>query len=705
MSFQCRIVHSIPGRLRIQCDAAWALNGTFEGVAGYLRDQPGVSEVRSNSSCRSIVITFDPSQQSAEGLVRSVHAAPPDQILSSRTAQADPASTESDDGAWFPLTLSSVAVGLGLLAETALAPWLVLGAAIPIFARALDALWRQGKLGVDSLDASATAVLLMQGQVSTAAVMVWLVSLGHVIAEATAHRSTQAIEGLFDGRVHSAWLVRNGEKVQVKAEEVRVGDQVVVYPGELIPVDGTVVSGEATVDQMILTGESMPVEKQEGHQVFASTVVRQGKLYLEATKVGHETMAARIIRLIREAPVHETRVQNYAEHFADQLVPWTYAAAGTASFALADVNRASAILIVDYATGIRIAAPTTVLAAMTRAARHGILIKGGRFLEKLAEVDAVVFDKTGTLTHGTQEIVRIIPYRREVSEERLLAVAAAAEQRLTHPVADAIVRSAAARGIVVPERLTSEYTIGQGVEAQVNGYRIHVGCSRYMESKSIPLDRATPDLEQIDAESTSPVFVAIDWRLAGILAYTDPIRAESRAVVRGLRERGVRDVVMLTGDRPAVARRVASELGITRYVADALPDQKATLVKELQAQGRIVAVVGDGINDSPALAQADVGIAVRGGADVARETAHVAFLEGNLGNIPLAIDIARESLGLIEQNWKLLYYSNSLAILLALPGLIGPVGSTLISNGAGIAAAVNALRPLLEIQSPKLGRG
>jgi Cu2+-exporting ATPase len=695
VSLHCSVVHSMPGRLRLCLDGSSGVVDPFEGCARFLRTQPGVTEVQSNSSCRSIVITYDPTQQSAEGLIRAVQTAPPDQLQPSPSTQANPDSANSSEDTWLPLTLSSIAVGLGLLAETTLAPWLTLGAAIPIFGRALDALWREGKLGVDSLDASATAVLLMQGQVPTAAAMVWLVSLGHVIAEATSQQSTQAIEGLFDGRVRSAWLVRNGEKVQVKAEDVQVGDQVVVYPGELIPVDGTVASGKATVDQMILTGESMPVEKQEGHQVFASTVVREGKLYLEATKVGRETMAARIIRLIREAPPHETRVQNYAEHFADTLVPWTYAAAGAAYVGAANVNRAAGILIVDYATGIRIAAPTTVLAAMTKAARHGILIKGGRFLEKLAEVDAIVFDKTGTLTQGTQQIVRIIPYRQDVSEERLLAVAAAAEQRLTHPVAEAIVRSATARGIPIPERETSEYAIGQGIEARVNGYRVHVGCHRYMETKGIRLDRAAPDLAWIDAEATSPVFVAINRKLAGILTYSDPIRPEAPAVIRGLRERGVREVVMLTGDRPAVARRVADEIGITRFVADALPEQKASLVQELQAQGRVVAVVGDGINDSPALARADVGIAVRGGADVARETAHVAFLEGNLGNIPRAIDISREALGLIQQNWDLLFYANSLAIVLALPGLLGAVGTTLISNGAGIAAAVNALRPLL----------
>jgi Cu2+-exporting ATPase len=343
---------------------------------------------------------------------------------------------------------------------------------------------------------------------------------------------------------------------------------------------------------------------------------------------------------------------------------------------------------------------------MTRAARHGILIKGGRHLENLAEVDVIVFDKTGTLTQGTQEIVEILPYETEVSPEGLLALAAAAEQRLTHPVAQAIVQTAKARGIPIPERESSSYTLGLGVEALIGGSIILVGSHHFMRSKKVALRRRLrQDLLRLDEAAASPIFVAVDGRLAGLLAYTDPIRPEAPDVVRGLRRRGIREVIMLTGDRPAVAKKVAQDLGITRYVAEALPDQKARLVKVLQTQGHKVAVVGDGINDSPALAQADVGIAVDGGADVARETAHVALLHGDLTNIPRAIDIAREGVQLIQQNWDLLFYPNTLALLLAVPGLLGPVGTTLLSNGSGLLAALNALRPLLDSPPPRSGLG
>jgi Cu2+-exporting ATPase len=694
--------------MRMRVEDPELLGPASEGLDAYLRDQPGIQEVRLNPACRSVTLTYDPDIVTEAGLAGLLEKVSVDQIRAHRSQQRSGPAAEQDGDSWLPLALSSAAVALGTLVESALAPWLLVAAAIPILLRAVDVVSNRGIMNVDALDASATAALLIQGQVQTAAVMVWLISLGHFIGDMTMHHSRRAIEGLFDGRTQSAWVIRQGEKIKVNVEELEPGDQVVVYPGELIPVDGTIATGRATIDQKILTGESLPVDKGEGDQVFAATVVRDGKIYLTATKVGEETMAAKIVQLVRDAPVHETRVQNYAEQFADRLVPWTFlGAAGAASLSPGNgFGAAGAVLIVDYATGIRIAAPTTVLASMARAARHGILIKGGRHLENLAEVDVVVFDKTGTLTQGTQEVVEVLPYWREMSAERLLALTAAAEQRLTHPVAQAIVRTAKVRGIRIAERDTSKYTLGQGVEARVNGSVVLVGSHYFMLSKGVVLrGRVREDLLRLDEAAASPIFVAVDGQLAGLLAYTDPVRPEAPEVVRGLRQRGIRQVVMLTGDRPAVAKKVAQDLGITRYVAEALPHQKAGLVKELQAAGHKVAVVGDGINDSPALAQADVGIAVDGGADVARETAHVALLHGDLTNIPRAIDIAREATHLIQQNWDILFYPNTLALLLAIPGLLGAVGTTILSNGSGVLAALNALRPLLDGPPLRSGHG
>jgi Cu2+-exporting ATPase len=340
-----------------------------------------------------------------------------------------------------------------------------------------------------------------------------------------------------------------------------------------------------------------------------------------------------------------------------------------------------------------------VVCTLTRLGRRDPIIAehSGRYLEQLAELDAIVFDKTGTLTLGAPEVVEFVHYpHRDLSPDLILQLAAAAQQRLTHPVAEALVHAARGRDLAIPERDGSEYLIGHGVEAVVNGRVVLVGSQRLMAARGIATRQAGEDLARIEAAAAGPVFVAVDGTLCALFALDDPVRPEAAAVVHALRARGITEIIMLTGDHPAVAKRVAGSLGIERYVAEALPGHKAELVRTLQAGGHTVAVVGDGINDSPALAQADVGISVHSGADVAQETAHVALLEGGLWKIPLAIDIARESMHLIRQNWNLIFYPSTAAIALSLTGIIGPVGATLISNGSAVLAAANALRPLLD---------
>jgi Cu2+-exporting ATPase len=693
VALRCELIHSLPGRLRLRVHAKELRNGLAEAFEAFLREQPGVQEVSVNTDARSAVVKYDPVSLVPHDLLARIEEVPLEQ-LSEYTPEEPTGPTDPESVSWLNLGLSSAAVGLGLLGESAIAPWLLGVAAIPIFRRAFESLTERGRLNVDVLDAAATTVLALQGQVRTASAMVWLVSLGDFIRDLTLQRSQRAVLDLFDGEVRSAWLVRDGTKVQVPVEEIREGDEIVVYPGELIPVDGAVLSGRAMVDQHMLTGESMPVEKEEGAVVYAATVLREGKLYIRASKVGRETTVAKVIDLVRQAPVRETRVQNYAERFGDRIVPWSFLGAGGSFLATGNVNHAAALLIVDYGTGIRVAAPTGVLAAIGKAARHGIFIKGGRYLEQLADVDAIVFDKTGTLTVGQPEVVDVIAYGQRMSQERVLALAAAAEARLTHPVSEAIVRAARTRGIAVPERTASSYSIGLGVEAAIGGATVVVGCGRFMNLHRVDVRKAGADLRRLSAKAASPIYVAQDGKLIGMLVYTDPLRPEAPEVIQSLLDRGIQKVVMLTGDQPAVAQDVAQRLGITRFIADALPDEKCEFVRSLQRDGYTVAVVGDGINDSPALAQADVGIAMGGGADVARETAHVALLEGNLARIPQVIDIARESVGLIQQNWNWIFYGNTAAIILSLPGLIGPIGATVISNGSAIVATLNALKPL-----------
>lgn len=700
MTIQCHKVHAITGRTRLRVPAmAWHAE-LAQQLETYLGDQAGVATVRTVPVCGSVVVTYDPAQWTAETIELCIASLSFESLAAYRPASHMRSITSADPQRrpWLELLLSSATVVTSVVTGSTnpLLFLLLMGSSWPIFSRALDAILRRNRLNVDVLDASATAVLTLRGQLPAAAFMVWLVNLADYIRDSTMARSREAIRAVLDYQRDHAWVQRGDEKVRLPVDELQIDDVVVVYTGERIPVDGTVIAEEGLVDQQMLTGESMPVHKRTGDHVYAATVVCDGKLYIRAEQVGMETDAARIVRLVQEAPARDTRIQNYAEQWADNLVPASLAGAAVIGLLSGDLDQVASILIIDYGTGIRVAAPTTVLASMTKAARQGILIKGGRHLEDLASVDAIVFDKTGTLTLGEPEVVRAVSYSRAFSSDEILAVAASAEQRLNHPVAEAIVRAAEAREVDIPERIHSDYTIGLGVAAQVNGYGVYVGNQRFMDHQGIHItERAKRDSARLERRAATPLFVAIDGRLRGVLGYADPLRPEAPEVIRALRAQGIKEIVILTGDHPHVARQAADSLGISRYVADVFPEEKANIVRALQDEGYTVAVVGDGINDSPALAQADVGIAVNGGTAVAQDTAHVALREGDLWRVPMAIDIAKEGVRLIRQNWQLVAIPNTVALGLTCFGLLSPIGATLVSNGSAIVALGNALRPLL----------
>jgi Cu2+-exporting ATPase len=354
------------------------------------------------------------------------------------------------------------------------------------------------------------------------------------------------------------------------------------------------------------------------------------------------------------------------------------------------------LVIVDYGTGIRVAAPTAVLASMTHAARAGIIIKSGAHMERLAEVDTVIFDKTGTLTHGSPAVVDVVGYTDHITSRHMLGLAAAAETRLKHPVAEALRTKARDLGANIPECEETKYRIGLGVEGQVNGYYLHVGNERFMRQSDINVRMAALDRQSFDRLGHSCIYVAVDGALAGLVTYADEIRPESRDVIRRLHSIGIRNSVMLTGDSAVVAKAVGARLGLSRQFAEMLPSDKAAVIQEFQRDGHLVAMVGDGINDSPALSFADVGIAMKHGAEVAQESADVVLMEDSLWKLVKAVEISRGAVSLIRQNYAIVAGLNTLALGLALPGgLISPSVTALISNGSAILASLNGIRPIL----------
>jgi heavy metal translocating P-type ATPase len=506
--------------------------------------------------------------------------------------------------------------------------------------------------------------------------------------------SRRAIGELLSPAGQRAWRELDGGVALVTVDSLVHGDIVIVYPGDLIPVDGVVTSGKAVVDQKILTGESVPLLREEGDPVFALTNIADGQISIRVEHIGRETRAGQVVSLIENAPLSDTRVQNYAAMLGDRLVIPLFALAGVTYLVSGDPVRLAAVLILDFATGIRVSAPTAILSAMIGASRQGLFIKGGKAMERLATVDAIVFDKTGTLTLGSPRVTDVCSFDESITEDEVLRLAASAEANLKHPAAKAIVEAAKSRGLRVDPPDDMEYLLGLGINTTIGGHRIQAGSRRHMRQSGIDISIADVLMAQWSALGRSVVFIARNGSLIGVLAYSDPPRTESAAVVQALLDRGVKRIVMLTGDTAAAAHAMAGHLKITDVIADAFPEQKADVVQQLRDEGYTVAVIGDGVNDSPAFTRADVGISVAHGADVAKETADVILLDSNLWGLPRAIDISRGAMGILKQNINIIVGPTAIGLVGSVLGLSTPLISTVINNGTTVIAGVNALRPM-----------
>ncbi len=703
------IAHAIAGRTRLRVPIA----GTREDLGGllahFLRQQVGVHHVRLNAPAQSLVVEHDAAIWNATALLTLARAYDPDEIDIEQYLTAEEAEpVEADDSAARSkreVAIAGSAMALSLLGGPAVAP-LALGmlaySSFSILCKARKTLFEERRLTVDTLDATAITLLAATGVVWQAALLNVLLSGGEWIRDSTQERARKALSEVLDYMSDLAWVERDGQIISIPAKDVTVGETVFVFPAERIPVDGVVLSGKALVDQHALTGESMPVEKTIHDEVFAATVISEGELQVRATRVGPDTQVAQIVHMVESAPVFDTRAQDYAERWANRLVPFSFAGAAVMAL-MGNFTQAITLLVIDYAAGFRVSAPTAIMSTITKAARQGILIRGGRHVEQLTEIDALVFDKTGTLTVGCPDVTQAVLLSPEYSLDEVVALAAAAESFLTHPVAEAVVKVAESRGLAVPQRSDFEYQIGQGVLATVGGWepsrrerRVLVGSRRFLEAQGVHFYAAAEEgLLAIEADAASPLCIGVDGKLAGLLGLADPIRPEAAWVVKTLREQGIKEIVMLTGDRGPVAAAVAARVGIERYVAEVFPGDKLAAVQQLQAEGYKVAVVGDGINDSPALKQADVGIAVNGGTALAQETADVVILQGDLHKLVEALVIAREGLGIIRQNWNIIRVPNTIGLGMAFLGLLNPVGASLISDGAALVAGANSLRPMM----------
>jgi Cu2+-exporting ATPase len=701
------VMHWIPGRFRIRVPRLREDEDYVSQLKYTLENLDFITELNVNVAASSLIVNYNHHPTAIaiatvqEKLFTAIQRAVEVEVPSGWTEQGEKkANNEIDWVERLGFPIAGLVMSLAAMAGAPFPPLLIGGAiilgAIPVYKRAWEAIQNERQLTIDFLDGLALTLHTAQGHFFAPAFMLGLVEGGEAIRDMTARGSERASLDLLDCLSKTAFVLRDGQVVEIPTQDVIPGDHVIVYPGDQIPVDGLVLEGTGIVDQCKLTGESVPVTKREGEETFASTLLVDGTLTILAERVGNNTRAGVIVNLMQAAPVHDTRVENYAAQVANYfVVPTLLIGTGVGIFS-GNLNRAIALLTLDFGTGIRVSVPTTILSVLTYAARNGVLIRSGRAIEILATIDTVVCDKTGTLTIGHAGVNDIDIMDDRFTKDEVLALAASAEKGLTHPIAEAIVHHAKDRGVALKECEEWEYKVGLGAVAKIDGLQIIVGSPRFMKQENIDLEAY--DLRYPDAKSggQSLVFIAGDGQLLGVVRYSDPPREESKEVIKELKRMGIK-THMLTGDVTRVAQAIANNLGMdpNNVYAEAFPEKKVEVVKSLHDSGKTVAFCGDGINDSAALAYADVSISFAGATDIARETADVVLMEDDLRGLIMAIKCARQAMDIIWQNTAIVAVPNLGALLSGIVFALDPILAVVINNGSAILAELNGLRPLM----------
>ena len=589
-----------------------------------------------------------------------------------------------------------VVVGIGiLLYRLGVMPLIALFVIVaiglyPLAKIGLVDLVRERKIGTEVFVTIATVIAMLGREYVAGATLMVIILIAEFIAELNTDRARASIKALIGSVPQTALVRRAGGDQTIPLEQVQVGDIVIVRAGEKIPVDGSVAGGEASVNQAPITGESVPQEKQKGATVFAGTVVELGALDVETQKVGGDTMFSRIVALVETAEESQAPVQKLADRVAAWLIPVVLLFLLAVWFRTHDLRMIITLLIFTSPAELGLATPLVVIASIARAARAGILLKGGIYLEQLAKIRVLAFDKTGTLTVGRPAVVRMEMFDASVREEELLRIAAAAERRSSHPLAKAVMERAQQAGVQVPEPTSFDVIRGRGIKADIEGKVVLAGNAAFLAESGVTLP------ERAAANDQTVVFIAVGGRALGVLHLADPIRPDARVALARLKASGIERIVMLTGDNEATARRIGAELGVDEVQADLLPDAKVEAIKRLQAGGVLVAMVGDGINDAPALATADVGIAMGvAGTQAAIEAADIALMTDDIGRIADARAIARRAYRTIQQNLFVgVGVVHVLGITAALLKLIGPVEAAVLHLGPDILVFLNSVSVL-----------
>ena len=554
-----------------------------------------------------------------------------------------------------------------------------------------------GKIEVPVLDATAISVSVFRRDYATAGSVMFLLGIGEIIEEWTHKKSVGDLARSMSLNVNKVWLKRNEQEILVKSSDIEPGDHVVIRMGNVIPFDGEVVTGEGMVNQASLTGESLPVRRSVGQSVFAGTVLEEGEIEVLVKAVSGSTRFEKIVTMIEDSEKLKSSVEGKAEHLADRLVPYTLLGTGAVWLLTRNITKTLSVLMVDFSCALKLAMPITVLSAIREAGENNITVKGGKFLEAVADADTIVFDKTGTLTKATPTVKEIVPFS-EYSENDLLRIAACLEEHFPHSMAKAVVDAAKERHLSHEEMHSKvEYVVAHGISSSIDNRKVLIGSSHFIfEDEGCTIPSEYQDRYDSLKPEYSHLYLAIEKQLVAVICIEDPLREEATEMVRDLKKAGIRKVVMMTGDSERTAAAIAKRVGVDEYYAEVLPEDKANFVEKEKSEGRKVIMIGDGINDSPALSAADAGIAISDGAEIAREIADITIAADDLREVVTLKLLANAMMKRIHMNYRNIVGINSGLILLGVTGIVQPTVSALLHNASTLMISLGSMKNLLD---------
>ena len=554
----------------------------------------------------------------------------------------------------------------------------------------------QRRIEVPVLDATAIGVSMFRGDISTAGSVMFLLGIGEILEEWTHKKSVDDLARSMSLNISRVWLCNDGQEMLVPTTEVRTGDLVRVHMGNMIPFDGAVAEGEAMVNQASMTGESEPVRKYKESTVYAGTVVEEGELTIHVKETNGSSKFDKIVTMIEESEKLKSGLESKAEHLADRLVPYTLLGTSITYLLTRNVTKAISVLMVDFSCALKLAMPISVLSAIREASNYHVTVKGGRYLEAMAEADTIVFDKTGTLTKAQPTVKQVVAFNG-MSENELLRIAACLEEHFPHSMAKAVVQAAVERRLVHEELHSKvEYIVAHGISSKINDKKVVIGSYHFVfedEKCAVP-DGMMEAFEKLPSEC-SHLFMAIDYELAAVICIEDPLREEAANVIRKLKEAGISKVVMMTGDSDRTAKAIASRVGVDEYYSEVLPEDKASFVEAEKKAGRKVIMIGDGINDSPALSAADIGIAISDGAEIAREIADITVGADSLNELVTLKLISNGLMKRIHKNYRFIVSFNTGLILLGVAGILQPATSALLHNTSTLMIGLKSMQDIL----------